>query len=85
MGLLDQPLAELQSAVERNTTVVDSVEELLNRLPDLLTAAYDAGLAAGATPDQLAALAELRDRITTDASDLEAAVLANTPEEPTPG
>jgi hypothetical protein len=80
--MLDQPLADMRAAIERNTTVVDSVEELLDRLPGLLQGAYDAGLAEGATPEQLAALAELRDRLTTDSNDLEAAVIANTPEAP---
>ena len=79
---LSAEISGLQADVANDTTVVGSAVTLIQGLATQLAAALAAATNAGATPDQLAALNALQTDINTNASNLAAAVAANTPAAP---
>ncbi len=79
MSKLDDSIAILSKQVENQTTVEKSAIVLLNQIGTLIKNAVDAALAAGATPAQLTALADLATTISANETSLAAAVVANTP------
>lgn len=75
-------LANLQTAVQQETTVNQSAIALLNGIPALIQAAVQQAVAAGADPASLSALNNLASTIAGNATGLAAAVTANTPATP---
>lgn len=76
---LSSELTSLQTAVANEISVEQSAIALINGIPQLIANAVAQAQAAGATPDQLAALSNLQTQIGSSASALAAAVTANTP------
>jgi hypothetical protein len=76
---LSSDIASLQAAVANEVTVEQSAITLINGIPGMIASAVAAAQAAGATPDQLTALANLQSQISSSATALAAAVTANTP------
>ena len=76
---LQTAVDDLRAQVENMTSVSDGASVLLNRIPALIDDAYNRGLAAGATPEQLQSLADLRDALQSEATELATAIEANTP------
>jgi|SRR5581483_99563 len=81
---LSNEITQLTAAVTAEQTVNQSAITLINGFAAQLQAAVAAATAAGATPDQLAALNGLQTQITTSTAALAAAVSANTPPPPPP-
>ncbi len=76
-------LQQLHDAVAAQKTVADSVVTLLNGIPARIQAAIDAALAGSVTAQQLAdAVGVELAAITSNTSELSAAVTANTPSAP---
>jgi hypothetical protein len=71
---LPSEIAALQAAVANEVTVEQSAITLINGIPAMIANAVAAAQAAGATPDQLAALATLQTQISSSATALAAAV-----------
>lgn len=82
MPLLDQKISDLNAAVTKEKTVVDSAIALINGFKARLDAAVAEAQAAGATPEELTALTDLSAAVGKNADDLAAAVSANTPPAP---
>jgi hypothetical protein len=81
---LDTEITTLTTDVSNDTSVEQSATTLINGFAARLQAAIDAATAAGATPAQLTSLDGLHTQLTQNASDLAAAVAANTPAPPNP-
>lgn len=79
MSLLDDAIAALTAKVNDAVTVEESAIAFINGVPGLIANAVAEATAAGATPEQLAAVTALGDRLTAEAANLTAAVTANTP------
>lgn len=79
--LADQ-IQALQADVTAENTVIDSAVALINGFAAQLAAAIAAATAAGATAEQLQALADLGTSINDRSAGLSAAVAANTPAAP---
>ncbi len=82
MSKFDDSIAQLKTDVTNLTTAEQSAIALINGIKGQIDAAVQAALAAGATDVQLAALKDLSVAVETGASDLAAAVAANTPPAP---
>lgn len=82
MNALDQKIADLNAAVTKETTAVDSAIALINGIGARIDAAVAAAIAAGATADELTAITDLSTSLSKNADDLSAAVVANTPPAP---
>lgn len=89
--LIIKRMSALQDAIDANTaaataetTVIQSAITYIQGIPGLIQAAVDAALAQGATADQLQQLADLKTRLETDATNLNAVLTANVPTPPTP-
>lgn len=76
---LDAEIAALTAQVTANTTAEGSALVLLNGIPAMIAAAVAAAQAAGATPDELAAITNLQTTLAASAAPLAAAVTSNTP------
>ncbi len=72
-------LAKLQADVAAETTVAQSAVTLIKGIPALIADAVAKAQAAGATPEQLQAFADLSTAIEGTTADLSAAVTAGTP------
>jgi seryl-tRNA synthetase len=84
MALQDE-LTALTAQVTNISTVVDSATALINGFKVQLQAAYDSGIAAGATPVQLQGFQDLGTKLDSESASLAAAVAANTtPPAPAP-
>lgn len=79
---LADEITQLQAAVAAEQTVEQSAVTLLNAIPGLIANAVAQAQAAGASPEQLQALTDLTNAVQAHASDLAAAVAANTPVPP---
>lgn len=79
MADLVTSIKTLQDDVTNLTTVDTSAVALISGLATQLAAALQTASNAGATPEQLQALADLHAAITKGSADLAAAVSANTP------
>ena len=79
---IDQAVADLTAAVDAQDTVISAAITYIAGVPALIQSAYDEGIAAGATPEQMAAFTQLRDRLVADADALNAALVNNTPDAP---
>lgn len=75
-------LDALAAQVEKNKTVEGSAAVLINGFSARLQAAVDAALANGATAEQLAPITDEVTALNSSATDLAAAVAANTPATP---
>jgi hypothetical protein len=75
---LDQALTDLTETVTAQTSIIDSAIAFIDGVPVLLQQAHDAGVAAGATPQQLGALSGLIANMKAESDKLKAAVVANT-------
>jgi len=73
-----QVLADLQAAVDKNTTVVNSAVTLINGIADRIQNAVNAALANGATAAELQPLTDEVKALNDNADALAAAVQANT-------
>jgi hypothetical protein len=80
----DDLIEALRVSVENATTVTDSAVAYITGVPALIQAAIDEAVAAGATPEQTAAFDDLKMRLDAEIGDLQAALVANTPEQPEP-
>lgn len=80
MSQLSDAINALVAEVEEQKTVVQSAVTFIQGVPALVQTAYDAGIAAGATPEQLAVLAETINGLNTAQTELTEALTANTPE-----
>ena len=76
---LDVALAELETEVTEEETVVDSAIAYIQGVPGLIQAAIDAATNAGATAQQLAKIVELKTKLDAKGAALQAALTANTP------
>ena len=76
---VDDAIANLTAEVTAVEAVDESAEALINGIPALITAAVSKAIAAGATPEQLAAFDTLNSALAANASTLATAVTANTP------
>lgn len=72
-------LQSLADAVTRSSTVSASAVALINGIAARIQAAVDAALANGASAEDLAPVQAEVDALNSNASDLSAAVTANTP------
>ncbi len=72
-------LGDLETSVTNATTVMASATALINGIAARIQAAVDAALANGATAEELAPVQAEADALKASASDLSAAVEANTP------
>lgn len=79
MSQMDDAIAQLTADVAAERTVVDSAVTALTGIPALIQKAVDDALAAGATPAELQSLTDLHTAVTQQATDLAAAIPANTP------
>jgi hypothetical protein len=79
MSVLDEKIAALQAAVAQETTVEQSAATLIQGIPGMIADAAAKAQAAGATPAQLQALADLGVSIGASSGQLASAVQANTP------
>lgn len=77
-------ITALQAAVAQETSVNQSAVTLISGFSAQLAAAVAAAEAAGATSDQLTALNQLSQTVTTNSTALAAAVAANTTPAPAP-
>ena len=77
-------VASLTTSVANETTVDQSAVVLLNGIPAMIANAIAQAQAAGATPAQLAAIDALRQTMATNATNLAAAITANTSAAPAP-
>lgn len=84
MSQIDDELAALKQAVNDEATVEASAIALMNGIPNLISTAVDAALAAGATPVQLQAVTDLITQVQSQSGGLAAAVTTNTPAAPAP-
>ena len=73
-----QILADLQAAVDKNTTIVNSAVTLINGIADRIQNAVNAALANGATAAELQPLTDEVKALNDNAEALAAAVQANT-------
>jgi hypothetical protein len=80
MAKLDDDIAALQAEVTQETSVTESAIALLDGIPKMIADAVAAAQAAGATPEQLAAIEALSTSLQTQTTNLAAAVAANTPQ-----
>jgi chromosome segregation ATPase len=80
MAKLDDDIAALQAEVAQETSVTESAIALLDGIPKMIADAVAAAQAAGATPEQLAAIEALSTSLQTQTTNLAAAVAANTPQ-----
>lgn len=76
---LQSAIDQLRQDVAQQTSVTQSAVTLLNGIPALIQDAISKAQAAGATPDQMAALHELDASIQQQTQALAQAVSANTP------
>ena len=83
-GELDAAITRLTTDVSGLTDVVTSAATLLDGLSAELQKALDEARAAGATPDQLQAIADVDSRITSQRDALAQAVARNTKADPAP-
>lgn len=74
-----QALLDLEAAVTKAETVMESATTLISGIPSMIDAAVQAALANGATAEELAPLAQLSADVSAKADALAAAVTANTP------
>jgi hypothetical protein len=84
MSQLDDAITALTAQVAAEATVDASAVALLNGIPTLIANAVAQATAAGATPAQLAAIANLGTALQAAQAPLAAAVAANTPAAPAP-
>lgn len=82
MPTYEDIINDLRQSVERATTVTDGAVLFIEGVPNLIQTAIDEAVAAGATPEQTQAFNDLKAKLDTDIAELEAALLANTPEAP---
>ena len=75
-------LEDLRLQVEQNTQVEASAAAALNGVAGRIQAAVDQALANGATAEQLAPVTDEVTALKNSATDLAAAVAANTPAQP---
>jgi hypothetical protein len=75
---LDAQIEALRQDVKSETDADQSAITLIQGIPELITAAVAKAQAAGATPAQLQAISDLGKALTSNASQLGAAVVANT-------
>lgn len=78
-GSLSNAISQLQVSVTNLTTVDQSATALIQGFSQQLATAVQAAASAGATSQQLQALADLQHTIDTQTQNLAAAVAANTP------
>lgn len=78
MSALDDAIAKLQTDDTALTSVVQAAVTEIQSIPGQITAAVNAALAQGATPQQLAGLTQLSADLEARANDLNAA-LQNAP------
>jgi len=76
---LDAQITALAQDVANETAADQSAITLIKGIPGLIAAAIAKAQAAGATPAQLQAISDLGQALTSNASQLGAAVVANTP------
>jgi hypothetical protein len=74
-----QVLADLQTEVQANTTVVGSVQALVQNLATQLAAAIQAAQNAGVSTEDLAAFQAVHDSLAANDTALANLVIANTP------
>lgn len=79
---ITEQLNALEAAVTANTDAEQSAITLLQRIPQLI---LDAANAGGVDPAALARITAVTDALKAKATDLAAAVVANTPVVPPPG
>lgn len=79
MSDMDDRLAKATADAAATRTVVDSAIVALNGIGAAVKQAVDDALAAGATPAQLQSLTDLDTAITSQGTDLAAAIPVNTP------
>lgn len=84
MSAISDQLDALRANVAKVETSEASVIAFVQGVPALIQAAVDAAIAAGATPQELAAFGELNTRLSADADKIAADVTANTPAETPP-
>jgi hypothetical protein len=77
-------LSTLEAAVTKAVTVNDSAIALINGIADRIKSAVAAALANGATAEELAPVQAEADALNASADALSAAVVANTPSNPSP-
>jgi hypothetical protein len=82
MSQMDEAVKKLTDDVAATRTAVDSAVVFANGVPKLIADAIAAAQAAGATPEQLQAITDAQTALEQQASDLGAAILANTPQAP---
>lgn len=79
MSEMDDAVTKLTADVAAERTVVDSAIAYAKGVPALIQTAIDTALAAGATQAQLQAVTDAQAALETQATDLAAAIPANTP------
>lgn len=84
MSALDDAIADLTTKIAALTAVDESAAVLIGGIGGQITAAVDKALAAGATPEQLAAMTDLSAKLESETTSMAAAVAAGTPAAPTP-
>lgn len=84
MAQIDDALTALKSQVTNLQSAEASAVALLNGIPQMIHDAVAQAQAAGATPQQVQAITDAANSIQQNASDLAAAVTANTPATPAP-
>lgn len=82
MANYQEILDQLTVSVQQAKTVTDGAVLYIQGVPALIQSAIDEAVAAGATPEQTQAFNDLKATLDADIAELEAALLANTPEEP---
>lgn len=82
MSQLTDEIAALRTEVAEDTTVIESAVTLINGFAANLASAIAAAIEAGATPESLATLNELKATLTTEKTRLAEAVAANIPPVP---
>lgn len=82
MNNIDAVIADLTQKVAAETAEDQSAIVLINGIPGMIAAAVAEAQNKGATPEQLASFQTLSDALTTNATNLGAAVVAGTPSAP---
>lgn len=77
MSKLDDEVGTLAADVTKQTSVEQSAITLLNSIGGLIAKAVQDAIAAGATPGQIASIRAVHDTVTTNTTELAAAVAAN--------
>ena len=84
LNTLDAAIKALTASVQANADVEANAITVLNGIPKLIADAVAKAGVAGATPTQLAAIADVGTKIDAAKTALAAAIVANTPAPVTP-